>query len=206
MKQILKGTVVSLLTLSLMIIGVLVMAVGSAFATKMLHRNAQELTQLADRVFVAVCVEAVEETAPIGNATMSYTRYVFDVLEPIKGSLGQTVTIKQLGRMRGPGSIVAMPVYQEGAKYLLFMLPESQIGLSSPVGLFQGSFKVFEGTAKGRMQIINGIGNRGLFKDMTASNIKNVQKFNQKDLQLLSIKKGPIEYSRFIDFVKKMVE
>ena len=87
-------------------IGFLLMGLSSVFATKLLHRNAEKLTELADRVFMAICVEAVEESAPIGNATMTYTRYVFEVLEPIKGDLSQSVTIKQLGLMRGPGSIV----------------------------------------------------------------------------------------------------
>ncbi len=190
----------------LSVVSVALVITISAYATKLLHRNLSQMANLADRVFVGLCIEAVEVTAPIGNATMPYTRYTFQVAEGIKGSLGQTVTIKQLGRMQGLGSIVGMPAYREGVKYMLFMLPESEIGLSSPVGLLQGAFEVFEDKATGQMHISNSIGNRGLFKDMTSENLKNVQKFTHEDMQLLSVQKGPIEYTRWINLVKKLVE
>ena len=68
----------------------LVMGISSVFATKMLHRNVEELATLADRVFVGVCISAEEKQTdfPSVGSTGTYTEYTFQVEESIKGVTG----------------------------------------------------------------------------------------------------------------------
>ncbi len=198
MKQILKGTVVSPLTLSLMIIGVLVMAVGSAFATKMLHRNAQELATKADRVFIGVCVSVAENR----DGNMIYTEYTFEVLENIKGVGSGTIVFRQFGRTKGVGSVIGMPFYDNDKKYLMFLHGDTQLGLTSPIGLGQGAFHVIK-KDDGSEVAINAFHNRGLFHRMDSKLTKTT--LNAAETRMMAITSGPVNLDHFVGFVKKMV-
>jgi len=90
MKQILKGTVVSLLTLSLMIIGV-----SYVHGSVVPIRNLGQLTKLAE-IFVG---EVLTVTDNYVEGQIPYTEITFKISASIKGDLqeGQTFSYRQAG-------------------------------------------------------------------------------------------------------------
>ena len=190
----------------LLVVAVLALQSTSLFATKMLQRNAEELADLADRIFVGVCISAEEKQMdfPSVGSTGTYTEYTFQVEESIKGVTGGTVVLRQLGRARGIGSIVGMPAYDVGKTYLMFLRADSEYGLASPIGLGQGAFEV---TTKdsGSQQAINAFGNLGLFHRMDSQSAK-YSTLEAKEKSLMRTKKGPVDFKNFKGLLKKMAK
>lgn len=197
---------------SLQILLAIIFVVRSGLATELAHRNIRQLCNLSQRIFVGKCVSATESFAP-GSGLPAYTEYTFQVTQLIKGNIGGTITFRQLG-LRSPrrisedlayvGSIPGMPIYQEGKEYALFLIGDSRLGLTSPVGLFQGSFLVIEDEHGNRM-FVNGINNVGLFKESSAETMKTRAGLSQAEKALFSMTKGPISYEVFNSLVKKIV-
>ena len=91
-----------------------------------------------------------------------------------------------------------MPVYNPGKEYVLFLNEDSKLGLTSPLGLFQGSFKVMQ-NQKGERVVMNSLSNKGLFK--------NVQIGNNAALKMAKKKQeaeGAIELNAFFDMIKTL--
>ena len=70
----------------------------------------------------------------------------FKVIDLIKGNVGKTHTIKQIGgdlKDRNMSlRIHGVPRFQVGNSYVVFLPTKSKLGFSSPLGLHQGSFSV----------------------------------------------------------------
>lgn len=143
----------------------------SARATMVLPMNFSQLAGGADRIFIGTCSSVKEGQTAEG---LPFTEYTFTVLEGFKGQVGETVTFRQVGQLaprryndklaqvfRVPG----MPVYRPGQKALLFLHADSRIGLTSPVGLFQGAFLLSTDLA-GAEVAVNGADNANLFRGM----------------------------------------
>ena len=207
MKKLLKVSPFVILTF------ILTFTAADLFATRVLHRNLQELSNLSKRVFVGRCVYVTESFNP-GGGLPPYTEYTFEVTESIKGNVGGMITFRQYG-LRSPrqisenlayvGRIPGMPIYQEGQEYVIFLIGDSSLGLTSPVGLFQGAFFVIE--ENGRKMVINGNNNVGLFKELSAEKMELGLSSNlsQNEKGLMTVKKGPLNYNDFISLVRKMV-
>lgn len=105
-----------------------------------------DLTAGSARVVRARCVEARVESKPIGAARLTVTRYTFDVADVLKGSAPKQLVFRQVGAphpgRNDLGRLAALPVYEPGTEYVLFLLPESAIGLTSPAGAAEGAFAV----------------------------------------------------------------
>ena len=101
-------------------------------ATTVRQLTLEEMIKAADRIFVGKCL-SVESRRDERGVPATYA--TFQVIERIKGKLGDTITIKQFGGAP-PGvlKIPGMPTYQAGEKVLLFLHPPSQYGFTSPVG------------------------------------------------------------------------
>ncbi len=102
----------------------------------------------AERVFRGRCLSAEPVTVALpGGGAVEATRYVFTVAEPLKGltRAGRTAFV-QVGRPGGGeddlGYRVGLPTYEPGAEYVLFLLPESKRGLTSPAGAGEGALRV----------------------------------------------------------------
>jgi len=133
--------------------GLFSVATGSSVKTV----NLPEMTDSAGMVFYGRCL-AVETSSPNGILAK---RYSFKVIEALKGvEPDQVVTFQQIS---GSGSfgIPGIPAYQKGQEVLLFLYPESRLGLTSPVGMGQGLFQPQE-LSDGRMGFSNAFGNRNL--------------------------------------------
>lgn len=120
------------------IVTVSMLASGSATSVKVV--SLPEMVGAANRIFLGVCLSAEESLQP---QTGFYVReYRFRVLEGIKGvSQGQEVTLRQILSMtKGAPPLPGIPQYVKGEKLLLFLHGDSRLGLTSPVGLDQGTF------------------------------------------------------------------
>jgi hypothetical protein len=157
----------------------------------------------ADRIFVGRCL-SVESNV---TNNIPFTTYTFEVIEQIKGVNTDTVTVRQFGLTKpmplGEGLALApiiqgMPQYKERHEYLLFLVPESPIGLSSPAGLFQGAF-VSTGT-----EFVNSIDNRNLSRGLSASWLQGRGLSEQQANQMIGFKRGPIEAQYFLNVLWKL--
>ncbi len=135
------------------------------WATSVKTVNLLEMVEGADRVFRGHCLGVTTTENVLGFPVAEYT---FRVVEGIKGTkAGQTVVFRQVkpaerrvGRPGLPG-IVGMPKFQKGQDLVLFLHADSEVGLTSPVGLAQGIFRLAE-NEKGELEVLNSLANRNL--------------------------------------------
>jgi len=105
-----------------------------------------DLTSSAARIFRGICERVEVGSVTVAGARLPMTTYTFRVSEGFKGSIGTTLTFRQIGVPGGGpmdlGQRAGLPVYSAGGDYLLFLLPESRVGLTSPAGAAQGAFEI----------------------------------------------------------------
>jgi hypothetical protein len=127
--------------------------VVGAHAWAILPTTLGDLTASAGRIFWGQCVAAKAETLQVAGAHIPVIIYTFRVSEYLKGAGPNTITFRQVGtREGGPrdlGRLAGLPVYVPGTEYVLFLLPESSAGLTSPAGAGQGAFVVSDGQVRG---------------------------------------------------------
>ncbi|MEM7479575.1 MAG: hypothetical protein AAF481_00255 [Acidobacteriota bacterium] len=101
-------------------------------------------TRAAGQVFRGRCIEVRDTTVELGGGRLPATAYVFAVIDGLKGVSGERVEFRQIGRRDGGpqdlGRRVGLPVYRLGEEYVLFLLPHSSAGLTSPAGAAEGVF------------------------------------------------------------------
>lgn len=133
---------------------------GAAAAISVETVNLQRMVVMADRVFYGRCLAAVEELdSVVGLPVM---RYRFQALEGLKGvAAGDVVEFRQLSGSSRQIAIPGMPGFHKGQVLLVFLRPDSRLGLTSPVGLIQGIFRP-ELLEDGRIHFRNSLDNRNL--------------------------------------------
>ena len=175
-----------------------ILAYVPAAATMVESFNFDEMVQRADRIFTGK-VTAVENGVTAEGAP--YVAYTFAVSEDLKGNVGSTITIRQFGfgasQPRGDNLVQAfkvpsMPAYKKGEEVLLLATAESVIGLSAPIGLFQGAFRLNR-NADGNMLARNGSDNVNLFKDMTGV-----------PAVLQAHRRGPVELAALVEHINSV--
>lgn len=126
--------------------------------------NLEQIVAKADRIFVGTVIGVTEDYVYAAGGNLPVTVYAFTVDEVLKGSVGQTLSIKQIGHRSNPSSLFGhLPAYEDGMVVMLFLHADSQYGLTSPVGLGQGAFSVkTDGSIK--VSVMNGSRNRGLLE------------------------------------------
>jgi hypothetical protein len=145
-----------------------------------------------------------------------YTEYTFAVIDPVKGcrdgagKVLETVTVRHAGTRSGyvrpDGLEVAplrfgLPEHEVGEEAVLFLTPESRLGLCAPVGLAQGKFKVLR--KAGKASVVNEVGNCGLLDKVEARSFRGLR---DEDLQGLRSAKDGIELKRFLDLLRSVKE
>jgi len=104
------------------------------------------MTRSAANVFRGHCMSAEVGTANVAGARIPVTTYTFHIGEHLKGHGADTVTFRQVGALDGGprdlGRLVGLPLYAPGTEYVLFLLPQSGAGLTSPAGAAEGAFVV----------------------------------------------------------------
>ena len=119
---------------------------AGAHAWTLVPTTVADLTRSAARVFRGHCVATQVGTAEVAGARIPVTTYTFRVREHLKGEGPRTITFRQVGTPEGGprdlGRLAGLPVYAPGTEYVLFVLPQSSAGLTSPAGAGQGVFVV----------------------------------------------------------------
>jgi len=134
------------------------LAAGSLHATSVRTVNLEEMVRYSDRIFWGRCL--FQETEVVPGSGMTVRRYRFRVIEGLKGvAAGDMVTFRQV--LGFPGKISGVPHYSKGQELLLFLHGDSRLGLTSPVGMYQGTFKRVK-MPGGESGFVNGMTNRNL--------------------------------------------
>ena len=147
-------------------------------ATRVRLVNLEEMVRYADRIFWGVCIRTkVLEQEKMGLTVMEYT---FKVREGFKGVMtGERITFRQilyLGSARIP--LAGIPIYKNGSDLLLFLHGDSSIGLTSPVGMGQGLFRIMT-LGDGRLGVVNVLENANLFYNTdTGEAIRSLQRLS----------------------------
>jgi hypothetical protein len=134
-------------------------------ATTVLPLYLDEIVGGAAVAFEGTVLENRVERDSGTGLVVTYT--TFQVTDPIKGDVGATHTIKQVGGELPSGEpsfqILGVPKFEVGGEYVVFLNGKSIHGFSSPVGLSQGRFKVHG--ERGARRVANGRD----FKDLTGN-------------------------------------
>ena len=134
------------------------MHLSLVMATSLVPMNLADLAHKSRHVFEGKCikVEVTVVKSSGGKTDIPVVRYTFEVLDGIKGVVGETRTVTQLGRFTDGRDFfikpewVQLPKYEVGHTYLLFLTGASSTGLSSPMGMPQGVFDIHEGLARNK--------------------------------------------------------
>jgi hypothetical protein len=180
-----------------------------AQATKLKLVNLEKIAYGAARIFSGTCLRVEDIT--LSESEAPATRYTFRVEDRIKGNVAETVVLTQIG-VREPRvdqgrahvfRIPGMPVYREGERVMLFLIAESPAGLSSPVGLSQGAFRISE--RQGKMTVRNEWNNAGLWAGLSPEADSIRWKLTDDEAALLKSAKGPVDYDLFARVVRKIL-
>jgi hypothetical protein len=144
---------------------------GPAWATSVLPMSFDKIVDKAAIIFEGTCVDNRTERDPATNMIVTYT--TFTVSDVIKGEVGSTHTVKQVGG-RLPDedkefNVEAVPKFTPGKEYVVFLYGTSRSGFSSPVGLAQGRFWV-EAGPDGR-HVTNGRDFREMIADIPEADL-----------------------------------
>lgn len=166
-------------------------------ATKLLQMNLAQLLANSDRVFAGTLISVKEDSVQAGGGTIRALAYTFRVDQAFKGQFEtekgvqiarfKTIgTLKQLENKRPP--IPGFPLFHSGRRYLLMVGPDGPAGLTSTVGLGQGSFEI-DGRP-GEEVAKNLFNNAGLFRGMSVSGMPAG---------------GPVSYLALSDLINQII-
>ncbi len=168
-------------------------------ATSLRVVNLEDLVRHSKTIFKGKCVNVL---AGVDARGLPYSQYGFRVVEMLRGSPRDLVTVKQFGYSSRPGSgranvtrIAGMPEYLPDETYLIFLGPSSSLGFSAPVGLYQGAFWIND--AK---QAVNALGNRNLTFDGSAGAAVPAGSVSDSDLV-----RAPVSYRRLKTLIQELV-
>lgn len=163
----------------------------------------EEIASASDRIFAGKCIK-IEEIENDSEADLPVVKYTFSITEGLKG-IGekQEISFKQWQpTVRSAG-------YELNKKYVLFLHPNSNLGLTSPVGFAQGQFHIKKkGFIVGKDVVINGLNNHGLTRNLKTQKKISVEgdEFINDYVNRCSELGIPIRYQEFVKAVKYLVE
>lgn len=187
--------------------------IESATGTQVLPINFADLSR-ASVAFMGVCTAVDAHIMKMENGPgLLVTTYTFSVEPPnvIKGNIPSTYSFTTLGSSNaaavrfGVSNVIGAPDIEVGKEYVVFLNPTSRLGLTSIVGLNQAKFNVVIGPG-GKKQVINDMGNNGLFKNLPASasvsKALSVGKVSETSLP----ESGAIDYDKFINMAREITK
>lgn len=183
-------------------LAVLALTAAPAIATSVRMLNLVEMVQLSDRIFWGVCLDAQEKTdSSTGLTSMEYTFRVERGLKGVKA--GEQVVFRQFQAAQGRAmGIPGLPRFSKGNEWLIFLHGDSRIGLTSPVGMEQGLFRL-EKMQDGELGVINSLGNSNLAYELQAEQIQ-ASGLARTDLEILSTARKPMSLEDFAALVDKI--
>ena len=124
------------------------------------------------------------------------------VTKVLKGEATSTITFRQY-----LWDVRELPVfagYKGAGELLLFLNPVSPYGLTSPVGLEQGRFRILR-DAKGNRYVLNGRGNLGLFSQAASKASSRGLTFSKPVREMMAKPAGQVPLDAFEEAVRALV-
>lgn len=172
---------------------VLAALAATAHATTLLPLDALELARRADRIFEG---EVVSVERAIDENRLPVMFVTIRVTDGIKNAYpGETITFKQIDEF-----IPGLPHYEAGEHVLLFLAGVSRLGLTAPLGLGQGRFRVGEDVL-GRKMLINDFSNLHLFEKSQA--LARSEALSSEERHMLIRRQGPVQRETFVRFIRR---
>ena len=179
-----------------------------SFSLTVLQLNLEQLTALSEKVFSGRCLSVTPKT---DSGDRSVEEVTFEVEEMIKGEPADKIMFKQLSSSAlkstsgGQGLASNLPQYKVGEEAVVFLSADGPLGLTAPVGLFQGKFKVTV-SKNGEKRLVNGMGNHGLFLGSSRSPRIKAMTLSSQEKALLKGQADALPYDPFVSLVKKLAE
>lgn len=175
---------------------------STGFNFEGLPMNLEEMVMVAGTIFVGSCTNVIEdEYDPISR--LKVNKYSFKGKEFLKGKKEKNITYKQWS------SSVNKLNFEIGKKYLIFLYPESNLGLRSPVSFSNGVF-IFKkkGILFKKEFVVNVSNNFGLYRNIKTGKTLNLEKKEKlaNIIQTASETKSAISYSVIRDCIKYYVQ
>jgi hypothetical protein len=184
--------------LSWMTAAMLAAITAPAGAGMVLKMNLAQLTDRAGAIFRGHVLSAEPGKISIGGGTLPTVTYRLRVDEAFKGEFdakenaSPEIEITMLGTFKAAvrsgnqthltSALPEVPKLNVGEDYVLFTTTPGKSGLRSPVGLGQGSFRIYPGANKTELAV-NELNNLGLFDGSVST-------------QRAAGSEGPVTYTR----------
>ena len=165
--------------------------------------NLEELAHESDRIFTGICTD-IEEIENDSESGLSVVKYTFTITESIKGLDNKQEIIFKQWNKTAPDL-----AYEIGAKYILFLYPDSELGLTTPVGFLQGQFQVKKkGLLRKKEVVSNRMMNKGLSRNLKTQKRLRVEDNPYLDEYINECSEigSPIRYKEFVDTVKYLIK
>ena len=163
--------------------------------------NLNYLVDNAQTIVRGNVVSAIVEPHP-QFANLPTVLVTISVSKTFKGQVGTTFTFRQFlleGKdTAGPGG------YHKSEELLLFLNPTSLYGLTSPVGLEQGRFRVLRDN-QGNRFALNGKGNVGLFADVATTSSSRGVTLSPQGKAMLATTSGRVSLATLEQTVQALV-
>jgi hypothetical protein len=186
---------------SLALLACALLSFSPAHASRVRPVNLEEMAQRADRIFMGRCVGV--RTAVDRDLGQVVTYATFMTGRTVKGRAHGAVIIKLLGDQIDDGGPVrgvdGVPRFHEGEEVVLFLYGDSRRGLTSPVGLGQGKFVVFN-DKKGKRQALNALGNETLLRGLSPGALEKLGDLATRPAH------GGVDPDALLDMVQRIVE
>ena len=124
------------------------------------------------------------------------------VTKVLKGETFSTITFRQF--LWDARDLPIFAGYKGAGELLLFLNPVSPYGLTSPVGLEQGRFRILH-DAKGNRYVLNGRGNLGLFDHVADKASSRGLVFSKTVREMIAKPAGQAPLNDFEDFIHALV-
>ena len=163
--------------------------------------NLGYLVQHAERIVHGNVVSAILEPDP-QFSNLRTVLVTIEVVKTFKGPAEHVLRFRQY--VWNSKDSIGVSGYHKSEEILLFLNPVSQYGLTSPVGMEQGQFKVMHDN-KGNSFAVNGRGNIGLFSGVLADSISRGVSFSAQARTMLSRSSGRVQLSTLEETIQALV-
>lgn len=170
------------------------------------HMNLEEIIESSNRIFSGVCTSSEEIENDSESGGLPTVKYTFKTSDGIKGVKDQDEVIFKQWE---PTTRANGYDCTGDKKYVLFLYPDSNRGLTSSVGVDQGLFEVVkEGFIVKKEVVSNKLNNLGIAKNLKTQKTINFEGDEALDSYVhhCSEHGKPIRYKEFIKAVRYLVE
>jgi hypothetical protein len=183
--------------------GLLACLFSSAHAQVSGRTVTRGLDQLTDEAAIIVRghVHSVKFEPHPQLANLNTILVSIDVTATFKGKQRETLTFRQFVWDGDP--MRATKYYGKGEDLLLLLGPTSEYGLSSPVGLEQGHFRVTR-DRKGNSVAVNGRNNAGLFDSIMKRTTSNGVALSPRAVAMIQRPAGPVALNELQDLIQTL--